>query len=438
MEDKYKTVGIYIHIPFCVSKCAYCDFCSIPLQKTEVKNKSTKTALPLSADIEPPASVLSKPDAAGEKIMNRYQHAIIDHIKEFTSRMGEYYVDTVYFGGGTPSYYGFKRINEIFETLKRNYRVMREAEVTIEANPDSVSLDEFIKLKRAGFNRVSLGIQSFNPNTLRRIGRVHSVDQSLDAVTAIRNAGFDNLSIDLIYGLPAQSREEWAETLTKAIRLAPDHISAYGLKIEENTPLWRLRYSPDIPDEDAQADMYLYAVDTLTNAGYQQYEISNFTMPGKESKHNLKYWQLREYCGFGASAASSIGNTRFKYLDNVEKYMEGVENGTSLLIPDETETLSPYETAAEYIMLGMRTTNGVSRDEYEKVYHHGGFDHLEQLLDSYIRLGFAEKKGSRYSFTPKGFLISNRLIGELLDSQAERKFQIGTPWRENDYFNTLI
>jgi oxygen-independent coproporphyrinogen-3 oxidase len=351
--------------------------------------------------------------------------------------MDDYYVDTIYFGGGTPSYYGFKRINEIFETLKKNYKVLREAEVTIEANPESVKIDEFARLKRAGFTRVSLGVQSLNNKTLTRIGRVHNADMALDVIDVIRAAGFDNLNLDLIYGLPGQTREEWAETLTEALRASPDHISAYGLKIEPKTPLWRLRNSPDIPDDDAQADMYLYAVDTLSNSGFHQYEISNHSKPGRESNHNLKYWTLKEYCGFGASASSMIGGTRFTYLKDVEKYIKAVEAGESLLVPDETETLTPYETAAEYIMVGMRTTNGVSRDEYESIYR-GGFAPLEQMLEGYIRLGFAVKREKRYGFTAKGFLISNRLIGELLDAQAERKFQIGTPWRENDYFSTLI
>jgi oxygen-independent coproporphyrinogen-3 oxidase len=369
--------------------------------------------------------------------MDPYQSAIIKHIKEFTSRMDDYYVDTVYFGGGTPSYYGFRRVDEIFETIKKNYKVMRDAEITIEANPESVTKDDFIKLKRSGFTRVSLGVQSLDNKMLKRIGRIHTVEQTYNAIDAIRAAGFDNLSLDLIYGLPSQTREEWAETLTEAMRTGPEHISAYGLTIGQNSKLWNLRNSPGIPDDDAQADMYLYAVDSLNNSGFHQYEISNYSKPGKESIHNLKYWTLKEYCGFGASASSMIGGTRFTYLKDVENYINAVESGGALLVTDETETLNPYETAAEYIMVGMRTTNGVSRNEYESIYR-GGFLPLEQILDSYIRLGFAVKRGNRYSFTPKGFLLSNRLIGELLDAQAERKFQIGTPWRENDYFNTLI
>ncbi|MDR0817963.1 MAG: radical SAM family heme chaperone HemW [Oscillospiraceae bacterium] len=399
-----KTIGIYIHIPFCRSKCDYCDFCSY---------------------------------AGRDELAQDYQNAVIRHVKEFAPRLAGYYVDTVYFGGGTPTHYGASRLIALFDALKSHLKVLRTAEVTLEANPESVDVNELYRLRRAGFNRLSLGVQSLDDITLKRVGRIHTAEEALDAIDRVRESGFDNLSLDLIYGLPGQSREEWAETLNRALRTTPEHISAYGLTIEENTPLWRLRNSQDIPNDDAQADMYLYAADTIADAGYQQYEISNFAMRGKESKHNLKYWRLNEYCGFGCSASSYLGGMRYTYLRDPKEYIKAVNSGAGITIAEETETLTPYENAAEYIMLGMRTNYGVSREEYELVYR-GGFAPLEQMLESYIKMGFAQKRDNRYSFTAKGFLLSNRLIGELLDAQAERKFQVGTPWRESDYYGTLF
>lgn len=396
-----KTIGIYIHTPFCLSKCAYCDFASY-----EGKNE----------------------------LMPSYHDAVKTHIKEFAPRLDAFYVDTVYFGGGTPTRFGAKRLIDIFELMKQQCKVLVDGEVTLEANPESVKLDEFKELRKAGFNRVSLGIQSFSDVKLKRIGRAHDREEALDAIEHIRAAKFDNLSIDLIYGLPGQTREDWAEDLAQAVRLQPEHISAYGLKIEKGTKLWYQRSSPDIPDDDTQADMYLYTVDALAGAGYVQYEISNFAKPGRESKHNLKYWTLEPYVGFGSSAASYFGDVRYKYLTDPESYIAAVKNNTAITIPDETEYLSSYERAADYIMLGMRTSLGICRDEYNAIYR-GGFDSIESTLQDFIKLDFVIRNDDRYSFTPRGFLLSNRLIGELLDVQAERKLQVGTPWRDNDYYN---
>jgi oxygen-independent coproporphyrinogen-3 oxidase len=368
--------------------------------------------------------------------MPAYRDALIRQIKETAPRLRDYYIDTVYFGGGTPSYCGAKYLVSVFDALKRNFKVMKSAEVTLEANPESVNGDELFSLRKAGFNRVSLGVQTFNDVTLQRIERAHSSERALDAMEAIREAGFDNFSLDLIYGLPGQTRDEWADTLNRAVKSAPKHISAYGLKIERGTPLWAHRKDDDIPDDDTQADMYLYTVDTLAAAGFAQYEISNFAVSGFESKHNLKYWRLDEYCGFGANAASFIAGTRFKCVNDPKQYIVAVLDGGEIFNPEETEALTLYESASEYIMLGMRTVRGICRDDYEQRYR-GGFSPLEQLLESYIKMGFAHKRGDSYSFTPQGFLISNRLINELLDAQAERKSQVATPWRDDDYYDNL-
>ena len=381
-----KKLGIYVHIPFCASKCAYCDFYSL---------------------------------ADCDKLMPRYHNALLQHIREAAPQLQARYTDSVYFGGGTPSYYGARRICDIFNALKRAGLIYRTAEVTMEANPDSIRYHDLLLLRSEGVNRLSLGAQSANDDILKLIGRRHNWRQVVSAVKRARDAGFDNVSLDLIYGLPAQSRQDWTDTLRLAADLGVEHLSCYGLKVEEGTPLWKYRDSPDLPDEELQADMYLYAVDTLAGLGYAQYEISNFAKKGRASRHNLKYWLLEDYAGFGASAASCIGRQRFTFLRDVEAYIRAVEEGAGLLC--ESEEVTDAERASEYVMLGLRTTHGIAAEEYERRYR-ASFAPLGELLESYVRLGLAKEVSSRWRFTPKGFLISNRLIGELLDAQQEQRY----------------
>lgn len=397
-----QNVGIYIHIPFCASRCAYCDFCST---------------------------------AARQDLMPAYRDALIRHIGEAAPGVAHCTADTVYFGGGTPTYFGAKNLIRVFDEMKRRFRILRSAEVTLEANPDSADYKSLRALRAAGFNRISLGVQSANDAILEFIGRRHRFADAERAVADARRAGFENISVDLIYGLPAQTRADWVDTLGRIIELEPDHISCYGLKIEPGTPLWEYRDSPMIPDDDMQADMYLYAVSTLAAHDYAQYEISNFARPGMASRHNLKYWQLGDYLGIGASAASNIGDRRFTCIGDVDEYIRRVGSGEPLCGP--VEVIDQYERASEYLMLGLRTTHGICEAEYSAIYR-GGFRPLGELFTDYAKRGFARSTDGRWSFTPTGFLLSNTLIGELLDAQTECKFHIGTPWREKDYFSSLL
>ena len=281
-------LGIYIHIPFCASKCGYCDFYSC---------------------------------AGAAERMAEYQQALLEHIEESAGRIAPAYIDTVYFGGGTPSFYGAARLIELLDAVKATGRLLKRAEVTVEVNPDSVRLHDLRALRKAGFNRLSIGMQSANNDILKMIGRRHSYRQVEMAVENARTAGFDNISLDLIYGLPSQTRSDWADTLAKALALRPEHISGYGLKLEEGTPMYALKDSPLIPSDDEQADMYLCMVEELRHYGYEQYEISNFSIPGYESRHNLKYWQLDDYMGFGPGAHSCIGRTRYSYVRDLDRYL---------------------------------------------------------------------------------------------------------------------
>ena len=288
------------------------------------------------------------------------------------------------------AFYGAARLIELLDAVKATGRLLKRAEVTVEVNPDSVRLHDLRALHKAGFNRLSIGMQSANNDILKMIGRRHSFHQVEMAVKNARIAGFDNVSLDLIYGLPSQTRSDWADTLAKAIALRPEHISGYGLKLEEGTPMYELKDSPLIPSDDEQADMYLCMVDELRRYGYEQYEISNFSIPGYESRHNLKYWQLDDYMGFGPGAHSCIGRTRYSYVRDLDRYIAGVLHGEDMI--DEYETIGDFERAAEYLMLGMRTVHGVSRAEYARLYR-SDFSGIAQQLETFVRSGWAVADG---------------------------------------------
>ncbi len=393
-EKEEKLLGIYVHIPFCASKCGYCDFYSL---------------------------------ANCDGRMNKYQAALLRHIEEAAATMAPYYIDTLYFGGGTPSYYGARRLTEIFNAVKRFGKVLKSAEVTVECNPDSVTRHDLRLLRKEGVNRISLGMQSASDDLLKIIGRRHSFAQVKKAVQMIRAEGFDNLSLDLMYGLPNQTKDDWAQTLAQAIDLEPEHLSCYGLKLEEGTPMYEAyQDSPVVPSDDEQADMYLYAVETLAHYGYQQYEISNFAKRGYASRHNMKYWDMDDYLGFGPGAHSCMGNTRYGFVRSLEGYIRGMERGEDLV--EEYERLEDLDRATEYLMLGMRRGKGISQEEYYKVYR-SDFAPIEARLREYEKNGWAKSFDGRWCFTPEGFLLSNTLIEELWAAQAEHRIS-GKPWME--------
>lgn len=392
-----KRLGVYIHIPFCASKCGYCDFYSL---------------------------------SGCDHMMPDYQDALIYHIEESAQSLKSYEVDSVYFGGGTPSFYGADRIVEIFNTLKLNGNVRLDSEVTVECNPDSTSLNALKLLREEGVNRLSLGVQSANNDLLKLIGRRHNFQQVKRSMQDARDAGFENISLDLIYGLPSQSKSDWAETLARIIELHPEHISCYGLKLEEGTPMYeRYKGSPILPDDDEQADMYFYAADVLERYGYKQYEISNFAAKGFESKHNLKYWNLDDYMGFGPGAHSCVGNLRYSFVKDLKQYISGVARGVSII--DEYRQIDPMERAVEYIMLGMRTSNGISEHDY-RTRCQCDWRPIHKVLLAFAEKGWAEKTGDRWHFTVPGYLISNTLIGILLEAQAGGRVE-GNPWLEEAF-----
>ena len=327
-------LGIYIHVPFCRSKCQYCDFYSV----TE----------------------------RGDTLLDDYITAMCAHIKEAGALAPAYKVDTVYFGGGTPSFFGAEGMAAILTAVRRSFDVTNDAEITFEANPDSVSDKLLRRLRAEGFNRVSLGIQTDDDELLKTLGRPHTYAQAVTAVERIRKAGYKNLSLDLMYGLPGQTQEAWERTLRHVVQLQPEHMSCYGLKLEPGTPLHQYRDHYKLPDDDAQADMYLAAVEILRTKGYRQYEISNFAKKGLVSRHNMKYWLGGEYLGFGPDASSDFAGKRFKIIRDLHGYIQGIKTGGVVL--EDIQEIPHRERAGEYIMTRLRTVSGINRDEYEKQY----------------------------------------------------------------------
>ena len=377
-------LGIYIHIPFCRSKCDYCDFYSL---------------------------------AGREAQMDQYQKALLAHMKETAPLAQGFAVDSIYFGGGTPSYYGAKRLKELLAALHKLFQVGKDAEITVECNPDSVDLRSLRILKKAGVNRLSLGMQSAQEGELRAIHRAHTAQQTNQAVELARKAKFTNLSLDLIYGLPGQTMDSWKATVEHALSLIPQHLSCYGLKVEEGTPLARRVAEGEVlPGDDEQADLYLWTVGRMERAGYPQYEISNFAKPGYQSRHNLRYWLTRPYIGFGPGAHSDFGGRRYSFVRDLDAYIRGVLEGGNII--DSSELIPQRERCGEYLMLRLRTVQGIDGREYRRTYFMD-FAPLEARLREFQAQGWAEETDGRWHFTPKGFLVSNQLIGDLLERQEQ-------------------
>ena len=388
LSRKNKTpLGIYIHVPFCRSKCQYCDFYSLTTKE--------------------------------DSLHDGYLDAVCSHIKEAGALAPNYLVDTIYFGGGTPSFFGAEGMAAILTVIRKSFDVARDAEITFEANPDSVSYRLLRRLRSEGFNRVSLGIQCDNDDILKKLGRPHSYAQAVNAVKRIRKMGFKNLSLDLMYGLPGQSLQAWEHTLQNVLKLQPEHISCYGLKVEEGTPLYEYQDCCNLADDDTQADMYLSAIEILRQHGYRQYEISNFCRKGHVSRHNLKYWNGGEYLGFGPDASSDFGGRRFAIIRDLQGYIAGIRSGGQVL--REVQEVPPRERAGEYLMMRLRTVSGLDPKEYEKRYLLP-FGPLQKALEKHKEQGLAVKTfDGRWHLTPNGFLVSNSIISDLLLIQEKCK-----------------
>ena len=381
-----KGLGLYIHIPFCISKCNYCDFYSI--------------------------------GGADEEKKDRYVSALISHMQEYKIQTKNYIVSSVYIGGGTPSLLSEEQLKTIMKAVRKNFKLSSKCEISMEVNPGTVNERKLKAIKKMGINRLSIGAQSFNDDELTICGRKHKSKDTYACITAARNAKFDNISLDLIYGLPGQTKETLFENIETAINLNVDHISLYGLKIEEGTPFWYNRHNLSLPDEDTECDMYFESVAVLKHAGFRQYEISNFAKRQKACRHNLRYWNCDEYIGFGPAAHSYFGGKRFSFKKDINLYIDSFNESKRPSEPliDEYIDIPPQARIAEYVMLRFRLAEGLNLAKFKKRFGRSFESLYYEKLWPYVNSGHIVKTNTGYAFTPQGMYVSNyilsRMIGE--------------------------
>ncbi len=368
-------VGLYIHIPFCRRKCYYCDFVSIDLEK--------------------------KPDAVYSIVP--YIDALEKEAQAYRSRE----IKSIYIGGGTPTVLEGSQLNTILQFCYTFFKVSSSAEITIEANPGTLGEKKLLDLKSSGFNRLSIGLQSFNNTMLKKIGRIHSAGEFLSNFRCARIIGFDNINVDMIFALPEQTLADFKIDIEQLLNLRPEHISVYCLTIEKETRLWDEIQLGNISacDNDLEAEMYSYAINTLKKAGYIHYEISNFALPGFESRHNRIYWQNEEYIGIGASATSYLYDTRFTNINDPEQYIHALRNNGNLVA--YKENLNHTQKLSETVVLGLRMMKGIKMtDEISARFYKTIQDLTEKKLlfidNQYLKL------------TNKGILLANQVFIEFL------------------------
>lgn len=380
-----KGLGIYIHIPFCVSRCKYCDFYS-------------------QTDLSAP-------------LQDTYIDALCKHIKEYSLQTKQHVVTSIYIGGGTPSLLKPEHIKRLIKCIKSNYRLTVKCEISMEVNPGTVDYKQLKQIKKIGINRLSIGAQSFEDCELEVCGRVHSTEQIYQAVLDARKAKFDNVSLDFIYGLPGQTKETLRQSLSDAVELQVDHISLYGLKIEQGTPFWYSRKKLPFPDEDTECDMYLESVQFLQDAGYAQYEISNFAKQGKRCKHNLRYWNGDEYIGFGPAAHSYFGGKRFSFKKDLKLYINTFDQTKKVSEPIIDEYIDiPYTARiAEYVMLRFRLNDGINKEMFRKRFDKKFDDVYYNRIKPFIASGHIVETKNGYAFTLKGMCVSNYILARVVD-----------------------
>lgn len=374
--------GIYIHVPFCVRKCSYCDFYSRPL--------------PDKDDLE------------------RYTSKLLREIEQQAGQWANRCFSTVFFGGGTPSLLEPEQIHRILQGLRQHLSLLPQAEVSLEANPATLDASRLQALKSAGLNRISLGVQSFRDEELKILGRIHSVREARQAVEDIVASGFDNFNLDLIYAIPGQNLDDWQYNLQSAVNCQPRHISAYLLQLEPFVPLARQisagRYAET--GEDLQADMYDATVDTLIGQGFHHYEISNFAKPGSECRHNLIYWQAGEYLGLGTGAVSFRDGQRWKNRETVSGLPD--ESDSGMIDIEILESMNQHDRFVDAVILGLRLTQGISRQQFIERF---GIDFAQEyhaILEKFRRDGLLIMEQDRLYLSRRGYFLSNQLMAELL------------------------
>ncbi len=370
-----KETEIYVHIPFCERKCAYCDFLSFK---------------------------------AGENVHRAYTESIIKQIEEKRKQVGQVTVSTCFFGGGTPSAISPKLIIRILDKLRECFEFNEDAEISIEVNPNSAGKESLKEYKRAGFNRLSIGLQSANNDELRILSRLHTYEEFLTTFNAAREAGFDNINIDIMSALPGQTLSAYMKTLERVTDLNPEHISAYSLIIEEGTPFFdRFADGKGLPSEDADREMYHFTKEFLSKHGYSRYEISNYSKPGFECKHNCGYWLRKDYLGFGIGAASLFNHERLKCHESIERFLN---NDFS----EEKETLTVNDEISEFMFLGLRLTRGVSKSEFYRLFNKDIYEVYGHKIAKLKNEKLMEDKDGFLLLTDFGLDVSNYAMSEFV------------------------
>ena len=341
--------------------------------------------------------------------MQAYAEALMRDLRARSAQCGDYTVDTVYFGGGTPTLLGGELLSRILKTVFSCYRVAPTAEITVECNPVTQSSALFAQLRKAGFNRLSIGMQSAHDAELKALGRIHTFSEVEQTVRSARAEGFENLSVDVMFGIPEQTEQSFYQTLDRAIALQPTHLSAYGLIVEEGTPFFRMEKDLRLPDEETSERMYFGLINRLAQHGFAQYEISNFAKKGYESRHNLKYWRCEEYLGFGPAAYSDFCGVRFGNSRDLAAYI----SGESIL--EEQKTIGVQERKNEYVMLGMRLCEGISASAFEARFGQSFAQAFGERLRPYRAGGFVTLSPNGAAFTPRGMQVSNAILSQILD-----------------------
>lgn len=362
------SLGIYIHIPFCVKKCRYCDFLSGP---------------------------------AGKDVQKQYVDKLLEEIESYAGMLKKSSTETVFFGGGTPSILEGTEILRIMEQLQKYANLSETAEISIEANPGTVTKEKLLQWKKAGINRISFGLQSADNEELKKLGRIHTWETFEKNYELARECGFKNMNVDLMSALPGQTLQTWKKTMERVTALNPEHISAYSLIIEEGTPFYELyaEHPELLPSEEEERKMYYETKRFLASKGYERYEISNYAKPGFECRHNLSYWERTDYLGLGLGAASLLGNIRKTNQTELSEYLKGKFEG-------EKEILDEIAAMEEYFFLGLRKMDGVDWTSYRSQY--------EKVVEKLVKEGLLEENGQKIRLTELGIDVSNQVLAEFL------------------------
>ena len=371
--------GIYIHIPFCKRRCIYCDFFST----TQSEKKSA------------------------------YVHALCRELEMRKDYLEGEDIETIYLGGGTPSQLLREELEKIFNHIYKVYPVKEDAEITLEANPDDLTPEYVAMLRQLPINRISMGIQTFQEETLKLLHRRHTAVQAIEAFRRCREAGFQNISIDLMYGLPGETLDTWRADLQQAIDLRPEHISAYHLIYEEGTALWKLREQHQVEeaDEDLSVSLFSTLIEQLSEAGYQHYEISNFCLPGLHSRHNSSYWTGKKYLGCGPSAHSFNGVSRQWNVASLESYMKGVEEGE---LDVEVEELDLYTRYNDFVLTSIRTAWGMPLSKLRSEFGEELYRYCMRMAKPHLEQGVLEIGEDVLRLTRKGIFVSDGIMSDLM------------------------